>query len=899
MALLLWRRWLPDGVKHRIAAGIRNGSEDEAEKLLVFLAAAHDIGKATPAFATKSSGFRELDERIVDEMIEAGLPLGSTESLLHRTKTPHALATQILLHRAGCHETVAVVLGAHHGKPPDVDQLHLNYEAYPENYYFKRNDKAPWDSVQQELITYACKQSGFDSVNHLPQLDLPTQVLLSGLLVMVDWIASDTELFPYVSVDELEVPDSMQRAKVAWKKLAFTIPWQLTNLWMNASLYRSRFGISMPYPIQTQVEDVLRSIREPGIVVLEAPMGAGKTEAALVAAEIMAYLTQRRGIFFALPSQATSDGVFSRIIQWVNQMSIDEKHSIRLMHGKAQFNREFQNLGNGQSVDVDADEGAYVHEWFTGKKRSLLDDFVVGTIDQLLFAALKQKHVMLRHVGLANKVVVIDECHAFDAYMNCYLERALNWLGAYGVPVVVLSATLPAEKRKMVVDAYLGKRARISSSPITTNPLEEPSHVVQNRSRHPGESDDWVTNREYPLITYTERTQVRQVSAPSARHQKVVEVGYLDYESVSKRLELMLQGGGCVGVILNTVRRAQELARVLASKFGAETISLLHSRFLTPDRIAREERLLNELGKPNDYHVRPRQRIVVGTQVLEQSLDIDFDVLISEWCPMDLLLQRMGRLHRHDRTRPSALRRPRFFIVQETNDSFDDASVHIYSEYLLVRTRARLPQRIQLPHDIPHLVQDVYDSGSHFVSESEKYQSAEDQYRLLLEKKRQRAEVFRIEGPKTLPNLVGWLKTDVSDQRGEVAVRDAEDTLEVLLIQNVDGELRFLPWIDNVTILDRNREPPSDIAQQLARCSVRLPVAVSGRYRHLDETIRHLEQVNREWLGLWQRSPWLQGELFLVLDKDFSASLGKYQIRYHQDFGLEYTVQEDVSDVAK
>ena len=164
-------------------------------------------------------------------------------------------------------------------------------------------------------------------------------------------------------------------------------------------------------------------------------MGAGKTEAALVCAEILAAKTKRTGVFFALPTQATSDGIFPRLLDWIKNLDTDSVHAIELAHGKAQFNEDYQALrlfGGDANVGEDEDDGVIVHQWFGGPKKTLLADFVAGTIDQLLLAALKQKHVMLRHLGLAGKVVVIDECHAYDAYMGQYLYRALNWLGVPG-----------------------------------------------------------------------------------------------------------------------------------------------------------------------------------------------------------------------------------------------------------------------------------------------------------------------------------------------------------------------------------------------------------------------------------------------------------------------------------
>jgi CRISPR-associated endonuclease/helicase Cas3 len=893
VALKLWRRWVPDGVKRRIISGIRYGTEEDAERIFIFLAAAHDLGKATPAFASKECGYRELDDQILEQIIISGLPMETEGGNLDRSKTPHALASQLLLQSAGCPVSVAVVLGAHHGKPPDISMLENTADKYPQNYHGNTTGKLAWQTVQQELIDYALSRSGYRSLSELPELDVAAQVLLSGLLVVADWISSDSKLFPYMRLADPVLPDSKERAIAAWDELEFNLPWEAGNHWMYSDLYKERFSIQSTRPIQVAIRQLMDQVQTPGVVVIEAPMGEGKTEAALAAAEIMADMTKRRGVFFALPTQATSDSMFPRMLNWTSHLECESAQSIRLMHGKAHHNETFRNLANGSNIDTDGELNAYVHEWFTGRKRAILDDFVVGTIDQLLMAALKQKHVMLRHLGLANKVVIIDECHAYDAYMNCYLERTLNWLGMYEVPVIVMSATLPSEKRMMIVEAYCGRSHRPINSRKVINPFEPTSTSEANEVKDDEHTPVWAANRSYPLITYTDRGEVKQYAVSSTGSSKLVQINFLEDSAIIEKLTKLLDGGGCAGVIVNSVRRSQTIARLLKQKFGEETVELIHSRFLTPDRMAKEEKLLQELGKPEDGRVRPYRRIVVGTQVLEQSLDIDFDVLVTDICPMDLLLQRIGRLHRHERLRPPRLQTAMCWVTGANDGKFEEASTAIYGEYLLMRTLARLPAQIYLPADIPELVQDVYDDQCRLVSETEAYRQARNKHNQLLEHKRNSAEAFRMQAPRFMMNMIDWLDTDVSDKRGEASVRDTEDSIEVVLVRlNVSGQVAFLPWIDDGMEIDRYREPPGVIARKLARCTVRLPIAVSGSYKRLDETIRHLEQLNIGYLAAWQQSPWLKGELFLILDEQLKATIGNYQISYHKDYGLEYSVRE-------
>lgn len=882
VARMLWNQWLSNGVKQAICSEVME--EELAEQLFVFLAAAHDLGKATPVFQAKPARplCPALDGRISDNLFAAGLPMISYKEFRNANNTPHALASQLLLERAGCNKNAALILGAHHGKPPSNHML-TSYgpESYGLNYHLESEGEAAWTAVQQELIAYTMDLARFRSLEEVPCPNIPGQVLLSGLLIMTDWIASNTEFFPNIRLEDSWKTLPKGRATAAWQQFGLTHSWDAEDTWMREDLYSQRFDfIKTPTPIQTAVLKTIKNTISPGIIVIEAPMGGGKTEAALVAAEAFADSSNRSGVFFALPTQATSDGILPRMLKWVKRLE-SEDHSIMLAHGKAQFNEEFQGLKfleGDVNVDKDDNKGLIVHDWFEGQKKALLADFVVGTIDQLLLSALKHKHVMLRHLGLANKVVIIDECHAYDAYMSQYLEMALSWLGIYNVPVIVLSATLPIEKRQAVIDAYLN---RSSSKP-----------------RASGQQPSWVSNRSYPLITYTDGGNVKQTAVAIDESKSTsVLLAPLAEDLLVKKLEDLLSQGGCAGVIVNTVKRAQEIATALREHFGNDIVRLLHSRFIATDRAKIEQELLKELGKPGSDTERPEKRILVGTQVLEQSLDIDFDLMITDLCPMDLLLQRIGRLHRHQRPERSLkekLAHAQCLIMGMHGDDFESGAKSIYGEYLLMRTKALLPEKIALPQDIPDLVQNVYDDTIPLPSELPEYQQAKKNWDKLIDGKETRADAFRIKPPGTSLrlNIAGWLDKDVSDHQGEAAVRDTDESIEVLVIQQINNRLYMLN--EDRTQLLPNDVPDQLTAQTMAKQRIRLPNALCGPWI-IDQTISQLEQLNAGLL-VWQESSWLRGELFLVLGENYSARLGGYNLTYDQYNGLTYEKEEVITD---
>ena len=491
----LAQNWLPEAVRHTL------GLEEEIlYKLVTFLGMSHDGGKMTVAF--QSNILRQLPE--ARERLQTQLVLPDT--FLNRSATPHALASEAILLELGCPPGVASIVGAHHGKPQQDglnDSIDEQLENHPDNYW-GRGQEAIWRAMWQEMLDNALQESGFSDVTELPTLTIPAELLLTGLLTMADWIASNTTYFPLIPVEETgRETDYPARVERAWERLNLTAPWESPYNSMDAGTFRQRFGF-LPNSLQQAVLETADKISVPGLLIIEAQMGVGKTEAALAAAELFANRCQAGGLFFGLPTQATANGIFDRLRDWVETQSEDMVHSIRLAHGMAELNEDYRQLFPGRAVtEEDADRrndpesGVLVHRWFQGNRQALLADFVIGTVDQLLMAALKQKHLMLRQLGLAGKVVVVDECHAYDTYMNCYLDRALTWLGRYQVPVILLSATLPARRRAELVNAYLGGQTA---------------------------EGGWQTSRGYPLLTWTDGGQVCQRTVPLMEAGRTVQV---------------------------------------------------------------------------------------------------------------------------------------------------------------------------------------------------------------------------------------------------------------------------------------------------------------------------------------------------------------------------------------
>lgn len=863
----LAEEWVPDSAVS--AAGL---GREEFCKIAVWLAAVHDIGKCTALFQSRITEM--LPE--IREMIEKSVELRAANSFMDSVASPHALAGEAILLEFGVNRGTASIVGSHHGKPPERPKnggtkLTNQIEVYKRNYFSSSEYKEQWRDCWKDYFSEALELAGYESAEEIPKIELKAaQVLLCGLLITADWIASNPNYFPLINIESTGSEELYEhRAENAWKKLRYMENWRPQYCFMDEDIFEERFGFA-PNAVQKKVLEIANNCKKPGIMIIEAQMGVGKTEAALAAAEVIGCNSGCGGLFFGLPTQATANGIFKRIKSW-GEAQAEETNadiSVRLAHGLAELNEDYREIFDGCSdADGDDPEGKLiVNNWFKGKKQALLASFVTGTVDQFLLAGLKRKHVMLRHLGLASKVVIIDECHAYDAYMSTYLDRVMEWMGAYRVPVIILSATLPTKRRSELVDTYNGGE--------TAN------------------DEEWRSTRKYPLITWTDGGEVKQDSVEINTPDTVVRTEKIVYDDIAKRVEHAVKCGGCTGVIVNTVKKAQSIAKMLAEKVPDAKIMVFHAQFVMPDRIALEQEIMRLVGKNSDRKSREKL-VIVGTQVMEQSLDMDFDLMITELCPMDLLLQRMGRLHRHKRERPAGLEEAVCCVLTE-KDEFDGGSKAIYTKWMLMQTEKLLPEKVLIPSDIPTLVQSAYEDGGDTCKEKEEFD-------LKIKCKKINAKGFLLDEPQKISklasknNLEGWLDDTPKMDEGhaEASVRDGDGSVDVLaMVVRADGSVHFLPWQCGGAAVAANAVPSKDEAIAILRQRLRLPSFFSKRW-NIDSTINELEKMNAERLAEWQNSPYLKGELVLLFDESLSAKIGSTTLKYDKNIGLTYEREND------
>lgn len=707
--------------RHSVAAPARRAiaqtmglDEGDAGRWIAFWAGLHDLGKACPAFQVGVAPDRHKPT-IATRLSDAGLYVHPVCG-----KAPHGIvsarALKDLLQVYGLSLSMAILVGTavggHHGVfPSATDAMAL------------ANDDVGAESWQRARAALA---AALADLLALPRARPPTALSkqaamwLAGLISVADWIGSDERYFSHAGPDlrvvpALDLAAYNQRAQTAAQQALDELGWLGWAPPPPLSFAALFPDIPAPRPVQTAAVEVADAMTGPGIVIVEAPMGEGKTEAALYLADHWSAAHGQRGCYVALPTQATSNQMFGRVRRFLERRYRGADTILQLLHGHAQLSEEFLDLlvreGRHDLTPTDlrgddAQSSVRAAEWFTNKKRGLLAPFGVGTVDQALLGALSIKHAFVRLYGLSYRTVVVDEVHAYDTYMSTLLARLLEWLGAGGVSVVLLSATLPRATRNNLLAAYL-KGAGLDPSDLP--------HAAYPRV-------NWAcaSGRGAIAVDTSERV-ARSLTIRWIDGAAPDENG--DPDAFGRLLNEALAGGGCAAVICNTVRRAQQVYAALRPYFdgladdGEPRLDLFHARFLFEEREAREQRVVRRFGRPGGATRRPSCAVLVATQVIEQSLDLDFDLMVSEIAPADLLLQRSGRLQRHERARPDALQQPTLWLWPPAVDErgvphFGAGTEAVYELHALLRTWLALRARpaIAVPGEVEGLVEAVYAS---------------------------------------------------------------------------------------------------------------------------------------------------------------------------------------------
>ncbi|RMG41233.1 MAG: CRISPR-associated helicase Cas3' [Candidatus Dadabacteria bacterium] len=689
----------------RLPANIRAHLFPDGSELV---AAVHDIGKVSPYFYEKIR--QNCTQPVVDLPV-----LKDINPDLESNWGGHAGVSQVALREIGAPEYVQRIAGKHHGSVPPVNGKRATDQVF---------GGKPWQEERGKLVT-AIKNYFNSNWPVLKDDHFARTQVLAGLTTVADWIGSG-DFFS----DPLD--DWPLKIKEAVDSAGFIPP-----VYKKGLSFSDIFHFS-PWEIQKTLID---KIQGPGVYLLEAPMGIGKTEAALYSAYKMLTRGLASGIYFALPTQLTSNKIYSRFQEFLcNVLADDDRHRSLLLHSNAWL------------VDTEMGEDAAPGgSWFNSSKRGLLAPFAVGTLDQALMAAMRVKHGFVRAFGLAGKVVILDEVHTYDHYTGTILDALIDLLVHLRCTVIILTATLSYTRRKELIKTSIN-------------------------------TDD------YPLVTSLPLEGRISASSVKVTNEKRVRINLVsDKLHATEEALRRAARGEHVLWIENTVNDAQDTYLDLASRAAGMGVEcgLLHSRYTAEDRQIKEDRWVELFGKDGRTRQVSSGRILVGTQVLEQSLDIDADFLVSRFAPSDMLLQRLGRLWRHESSvRPAeAACEACLLVPAEDSDICKKPyqafgkSAAVYSPYVLCRSLEVWRDRtsVGLPQDIRKIIEETYRERSDEGDMARLYQEMVDgtRYRKGVRALRNLALLALDSDGKTLP-----------ESKAQTRYSEIE-SIEVLLLKQV------------------------------------------------------------------------------------------------------------------
>ncbi|WP_251133965.1 CRISPR-associated helicase Cas3' [Rhodomicrobium sp. Az07] len=595
--------------------------------LIVRLAALHDLGKFHPDFQSK------LPDRCPEELRRFA---GTGEAPLHHTELGFGIARELELAslfkeqlpgvRASGISLLLTAVMSHHGRPKEIPANATLWRRSVETIAPPIND-----FLDRAFALIPCDGPVLRGKPSAKQLAAFSWAL-AGLVVLADWIGSNEEYFAYrETADDLSsywLHARSQATKAVEK--AGILPAAAREAFDASDLLPISRGHAELSPLQKGAA-AIPIAAGPNLFIVEDMTGAGKTEAALILAERLLAADAASGIYFALPTMATSNAMYGRMADVYRRLfAQNAAPSLVLAHGR----RDLDDRFTGSILDADASKPVShpasddanetaqhaCASWIADDRRKAFFAHVgVGTVDQALLAVLPRKYQALRLWALADRVLIVDEAHSYDAYVSRELERLIEFHAALGGSTIILSATLAEDTRNRLVNAW---------------------------RKGSGGEPALLSSAAYPLITAVSRGSCEEtpVEARAELCRSVPVRRIASFEEAVAHVAAFARDGAPVAWIRNAVDDAIEACDAL-EKAGLQPL-LLHARFAMGDRIDREAKIQARLGRDSTPDER-RGFVLVGTQILEQSLDYDVDAMVSDLAPVDLIIQRAGRLWRH------------------------------------------------------------------------------------------------------------------------------------------------------------------------------------------------------------------------------------------------------------
>lgn len=641
---------------------------DEAilKSQITFICAMHDIGKAHPVFQGRDTETNEmlrgyeLNQEAVSTMFRheeyAEKMIKQTDLFGFDADT----RSKIMIRQ---------IISLHHQKEKERKK-----EDFVE---IKPKTAERWGNMQKYIYNYIkeifpCEKIEFpDAVFKNQKTKFAVENGILGILITSDWIASNNEAMDNKTIRDFSDINEYIKEKKEIVKLFLFSQGLAYSSFPNVRSFDSIFHFGDGRPVQHDVAKLVQN-NNIKLMLIESGCGSGKTEAALYAASVLGNKNGLSGIYMGLPTGTSAEAIQGRIDDFLSELHM---RKTKLYTSKSMLLRENNTEPS----------------WTDVSRQRLLTPSAVGTVDQVMTAARLVRFESVRMAGLSSKVLIIDEIHAYDAYMITVIERLLQICNVLGVPVILLSATLPVSTKK-----------KLFSTIINESDID----------MHSG----------YPLISYvTTDNEFYECQSESYEPDKNIECESLpilnDYESIAERAVKNVKYGGCECVIMNTVADAinvyDSIKKIADDDYN---VILYHARMPETTKDEKIKKILKWCGKNRSE--RPERAIIVGTQVLEQSIDIDVDYMITAICPVDLLLQRIGRYHRHGDAgtirEHMDVKNVVQVLIPDTDDNAEYGGTgHVYKPCYLDATRQVIVERpvLQIPSCTPEIINRVYESA--------------------------------------------------------------------------------------------------------------------------------------------------------------------------------------------
>ena len=755
--------------------------------------ALHDIGKASPGFQNK------LNKHL-------NLPLHGNN--IDYVDIHEYISCEILNKELHIRYYPALaIIERHHGYKRSKDNT-PQYNSRKELF-----GSVEWinyrKDIHDELVKYFISYTGFlqtmkslyNTSNMSDAILNPHIKYLSGLLCVSDWIASDS-LFDDIlySNDAFTIDNIESIAKTAIEKYGIKFSDIIPELSFD-QIFDGKF------PVNSIQKTLHRVVDNYGLYIVEAPMGKGKTEAALWAAYKAMECKLVNGIYFALPTQTTSNSMLDRYKQFISKISNCDESNIRLIHGKAVYH-DHNNSG--------------MRSWFHGNKKGTLSQFGLGTIDQALMSVLgNMKHFFLRSYGLSNKCIILDEMHSYDVYTKTLNNEMISQLIELQCVVIVLSATLTTKYRGQLI----GRVDNIDTYPLI-------SKIVNGDVSY------------YPVTNYVSNAITVTINHVNVSDDMFIQSRQLIIDEVIQRVN----DGEMVLWIENTISDSQLVYNQFS---GTVDCGLLHSRFSNEDRNVNESKWVKRFGKNG---IRNVGCVLVSTQVCEQSIDIDADYLVTALCPIDMLIQRLGRLHRHInmiRNIPTCtILIPSVFSdytvdVDQWKTSKSISYTYkcnigktgfVYKPYILKQTHRVLSgiNSITLPNDIRSLIETTYNSVDTDIIDSVLHKEVDNEIKEYTKK-----------AINIMNNSAGYdddnsfvMNDDVESTTATTRIINQKST-EVLLIKS-SSDAKYTTYYNDV--IDFSKKMSIDDRKSINKASIKINDQTIVKYSKLFRKV----EINRE-----------------------------------------------------